>query len=95
MYKLSEAAARDIEELFAQSISNFGQTQTEVYVRALKECLDLLGQFPEMGISSEEIRPGYRRFSHQSHVIFYRPEPEFVLIVRVLHKSMDVNRQPL
>jgi len=43
MYKLSEAAARDIEELFAQSIINFGLTQTQVYVRALADCLDLLG----------------------------------------------------
>ena len=93
MYRFSEAAARDIEKLLENSLLNFGVKQTELYYAALKDCLDLLSGNPDMGGKSDDVREGYRRFSHQSHVIFYRMEKQHVLIVRVLHKSMDVAKQ--
>ena len=42
-----------------------------------------------MGTSAEKIRAGYRRFSHQSHVIFYLKEPAGILSVRLLHFRMN------
>ena len=50
---------------------------------------------PAMGVSIENIRTGYRRFSHQSHVIFYTQMQDGILIARVLHKRMDVTKQLL
>ncbi len=37
-------------------------------------------------------RPGYRRFPHESHVVFYKIEAQDIFVVRVLHKSMDAVR---
>ena len=45
-----------------------------------------------MGSTADDIRPGYRRFAHESDVIFYRDTGRGVLIVRVLHKRMDINK---
>jgi plasmid stabilization system protein ParE len=56
MYKLSEAAAHDIEQLLDQSILDFGLLQTEAYYHDLTHCLALLADNPEMGNSAEEIR---------------------------------------
>jgi len=45
-----------------------------------------------MGSAADDIRPGYRRFPHESHVIFYMVDAEDILIVRILHKRMDALR---
>lgn len=92
MYKLSEAAANDIEELLTRSMLDFGVTQTETYFQSLARCLELLGDNPEMGSAVDDIRPGYRCYLHQSHVIFYTGSQQDCLIVRILHKRMDAKR---
>lgn len=89
MYELTQAANKDIEALFEDSLQRFGLPQTERYVSSLKSCLEMLGSNPQLGVSAEEIREGYRRFPHRSHVIFYQPAEYGVLVVRVLHKRMD------
>ncbi len=92
MYKLSEAAAHDIEQLLIQSIQDFGPLQTEAYYHDLTHCLALLADNPEMVNNAEDIRSGYRRFHHESHVIFYTRQNDHILIIRILHKRMDVSR---
>jgi len=93
MYELSEAAARDIESILERSVTDFGPTQSENYFQSLKNCLQLLDANPGMGASADEIRRGYRRFAHQSHVIFYRQTESGICIVRILHKHMDVKNK--
>lgn len=93
MYKLSVAAAQDIEEILDRSIIEFGVIRTERYFDSLSRCLDLLGENPQLGTSADEMRPDYRRFVHQAHVIFYRPAASGIRVVRVLHKRMDATRQ--
>ncbi len=92
MYKLSEAAANDIEELLTRSMLDFGIKQTETYFQSLTQCLDLLGNNPEMGSAVDDIRAGYRCLLHESHVIFYTGSQQECLIVRILHKRMDAKR---
>jgi toxin ParE1/3/4 len=92
MYKFTEAAAGDVEDILNQSLIDFGAQQTEAYYTSLTQCLDLLEDNPEMGGAADEIRPGYRRFPHESHIIFYTVDAEDILIVRILHKRMDALR---
>ncbi len=92
MYKLSEAAASDIEELLARSVLDFGLARTETYYQSLTQCLELLGDNPEMGSTMDDIRKGYRCFLHESHAIFYTTREQDILIVRILHKRMDADR---
>jgi toxin ParE1/3/4 len=92
MYALSDAAAQDIEQILDRSVVDFGPHQTELYYHSLKNCLELLGENPKMGSSADDLRLGYRRFAHESHVVFYRDTGRGVLIVRVLHKRMDINK---
>jgi plasmid stabilization system protein ParE len=51
MYKLSEAAASDIEAILTRSVLDFGVERTETYFQSLTHCLELLGDNPEMGSS--------------------------------------------
>lgn len=93
MYILTKAASKDIEKILDRSVIDFGLDQTEIYFDSLKNCLMLLGENPAMGGAADDIKPGYRRFAHQSHVIFYRAHEQDILIVRLLHKAMDVRKQ--
>jgi toxin ParE1/3/4 len=89
MYKLSAAAAQDIDALLSRSLLDFGLPQTEIYYQSLQECLRLIGENPELGIAIDDIRAGYRCFPHQSHIVYYQSQLDHVRIIRVLHQRMD------
>lgn len=93
MYKLSRAAAQDVGNLLNHSLAEFGLSRAEEYVSSLTHCLPLLSDNPELGRPGDGIRPGYRRFPHGSHQIFYKTTGDTdILIVRILHAHMDAIR---
>ena len=47
---------------------------------------------PRLGRSCEDIRAGYRRYSAQAHMVFFRIGENGIDIIRVLHQSMDFPR---
>ena len=93
MFQLSEAAARDIESIFESSKIDFGIIQTEKYFKDLKKCFELLNSNPQIGSKALDLKSGYYRFPHRSHIIFYRIRKEGIFIVRVLHERMDITKR--
>lgn len=67
---LSRLAVQDIETLIESSLLQFGMEQTERYQQDLDWCLSLLATEPEIGVSIDEVRAGYRKFPYDSHVIY-------------------------
>ena len=90
--RLSQLAAADLEEIAEFTIEQFGIEQSRRYRDGLKTCFDQLADNPKLGRKAEQLMRGLQRFEHQSHVVFYMNETENLLIVRVLHSSMDVPR---
>jgi antitoxin ParD1/3/4 len=45
-----------------------------------------------LGRSIHHIRPGYFRFPHASHTVFYVNIPDGIRVIRVLHQRMDPER---
>ena len=93
MYELSRAADSDIEAIITRSAFDFGAAQTHRYITSLKRCLALLGENPAMGNRADDIATGLRRFTHRSHVVFYREGEGGIFVVRVLHKNMDIGER--
>jgi toxin ParE1/3/4 len=52
--------------------------------------MKLLARSPDIGRSVPAIRPGMFKFPAASHTIFYRKSPGAIEVIRILHKSMDV-----
>ncbi|MBI3711574.1 MAG: type II toxin-antitoxin system RelE/ParE family toxin [Burkholderiales bacterium] len=51
-------------------------------------------QNPNLEVSCDTIREGYRKFPQGSHIIFYKSSAKSaILVVRILHKSMDYDLQ--
>jgi toxin ParE1/3/4 len=91
-YSLSSKAAADLDGIYEYTILNFGFKKAQTYLLGLQECFQVLSENPKLGRSAEQLAPELRRYEHQSHVIFYMPKRKGVLIVRVLHESMNAPR---
>jgi len=91
-YRLSRLVAADLDEIAEYTIDRFGIEQARRYRDGMKTCFDRLANDPALGRGTEQLLRGLHRFEHQSHVVIYISEPKNLLIVRVLHSSMDVPR---
>lgn len=70
-YRLSLRARADLLDIYSFSQANFGQYQADAYHAGFERTFGLLADFPGIGVSADELVPGYRRFRFQSHYIFY------------------------
>lgn len=93
VYRLSVAAAKDINDIYDYSIDRFGEQQAVRYLAGLDERLSYLADRPEAGRTRGEVRKGLMSFVYEKHVVFYRMMKYGIRIVRVLHASMDIPKQ--
>ncbi len=94
-FRLTTTAAEHLDGIVAYSVAHFGEAQAEAYVEGLKRTLGLLADFPMMGMAAFELRPGLRRFVYGSHIVFYTPHEDFVLINAIIHGKRDIRRHML
>ncbi len=90
--RLSSRAAADLAEIAEFTIESFGIEQAYRYKKGLEECFRRFTENPELGQSAEELASGLKRYPYKSHMVFYTVDEHGVLIVRVLHQSMDYGR---
>ena len=91
-YELSEAADSDLNDIYIYSYREFGERKADAYFRSLEGCFKRLAEFPGLGRPIGHIRPGYFRFPHASHTVYFVKVPGGIRIVRVLHQRMDPER---
>jgi len=91
-YRLSWQASRDLEAIAEFTINRFGIERARQYRDELKACFESLAENPTMGRRAEQLAKGLRRLEHGSHIVFYVPLDDGVLLVRVLHHRMDARR---
>lgn len=89
-YRLSEKAAQRLVEIYAHTEVLFGRVQADAYLAGFEKLFELIAAFPGIGRSADELRPGYRRYRHQAHYIFYKIDGDHVLIATVLHTSQEL-----
>ncbi len=53
-------------------------------------CFHLISKEPQIGMTCDYIRKGYRMYHVGRRLIFYFQSPAIVDIIRILHDSMDV-----
>jgi toxin ParE1/3/4 len=91
--RLSPKAETDLDDIWLCTLDSWGRVQAEEYLFALDRTIELLRENPMIGLSLEDIRPGYRRMPAASRIIVYRTQDGNLDIIRFLHKSMDVEAQ--
>jgi len=88
-FVLSDEAGRDLFSIAAFTLDRFGYEQARKYRQELYRTLSLIAERPGIGVVCEHVRQRTRRFSHTSHIIYYQPLEDSVLILRILHHSQD------
>lgn len=92
-YLLTFAARKDVIDIGRFTAEKWGKRQRDKYLKQLDDAFKLLGRQPDIGRDADGIKPGYKKFSQGSHIIYYRAGTESrVVIVRILHNSMDVDQ---
>lgn len=90
LFQLSKEAKNDLRSIAIFTENRWGRTQRNLYIKQLDEAFLMLAQSPDLGISCDYIREGYKKFPQGNHIIFYKHSTSTkILVVRILHKSMD------
>jgi toxin ParE1/3/4 len=91
-FKLTKKAIADLVEIGRYTTKIWGRSQRNKYLKQLDDCFKQLSENPNLGFNCDYIADGYRKFPQGSHLIFYKNTPtESIEIIRVLHKSMDID----
>jgi len=96
-YNLSDAAEADLDGILDYTWTRYGAAQAEQYYLELRETMALLADAPLIARERRNLNPPVRIHPHGQHLIVYqvsgKARDEHLLIVRVLHQSMDIESQ--
>ena len=87
-YKLTPDAKSDLIEIRRYTKSKWGQEQAKKYLKGLQQALNLLAENPLLGVSRPEIGANIHSFPYASHVVYYLPQIDEIVVFAVLHKQM-------
>jgi len=91
-YRLTPAAERDLESIWRYTFRQWGVAQADRYIDFLTTTFAELADSPRMAPACDHIRPGYRRWSVERHMIYFRVTDDGISVIRVLHDRMDAPR---
>ena len=89
-YKTTPEADNDLIGIYVYGFKSFGEEQAEKYFSELEDCFQLLSETPLICRERTEFTPPVRIHPHGRHLVIYVLRGDLILIVRVLHVSMDL-----
>jgi len=90
-YRLTNEAVRDLNEIWAYTCQTWSVEQADRYYNLIFDEIEFLASNPLSGRPMDHIKDGYRSSRVKSHLVFYKiPADGIIIIVRILHQSMDV-----
>ena len=91
--RLTDSAESDLLELWL-TIAEENLVAADASLNSAQETAALLATQPEMGRARPELSSGLRSFPTRTpYIIFYLPEKDGLLVVRVLHHARDIDAE--
>ncbi|MCP4432601.1 MAG: type II toxin-antitoxin system RelE/ParE family toxin [Gammaproteobacteria bacterium] len=95
-FELTREAKQDLRKIAAYTERQWGREKRYLYIKQFDDEFHFLAKNPSIGKKCDQIKTGYRKFPQGSHIIFYREGTKSnILIIRILHKNMDVESKLL
>jgi toxin ParE1/3/4 len=88
-YVLTGAARQDLIEINGTLFVDSPQAASR-FLQGFDQKCQLLAQFPDMGRAWNDLNPPLRSFPSGKYLIFYRPLPDGIEVVRVLSGYRDL-----
>jgi toxin ParE1/3/4 len=93
-HRLAPQARAELGNIWAYIVRESGNVAAaDGVIDAITEHFYLLAQYPRMGRSRDDLRPGLRSFAVGQYVIVYAIEHEDVEILHVFHGRQDIEGQ--
>lgn len=86
------SAESDLIDVWRYSFEQWGELQADKYLDELDSGIRKLADNPEIGMTRDYVRDGYRALFVGSHAVYYTVTPDAIHVVRVLHGRMDPDR---
>jgi len=89
-YRIARVARTDLKEIchyIAQDKPSAARRLRKIFTKTFQ----LLAAQPLIGESCEEYGKNLRRLTEGNYVIFYRPAPGGIEVVRVIHGARDID----
>lgn len=90
-YRVSRKAQDDLRDIGRHTQRQWGRDQRRRYLSGIDAQFGLLADNPDLAPDRPEFSPPVRFFPYRQHVIVYLPETDGILVVRVLHRRMDIS----
>lgn len=90
--EVSDAASDDLIAIWQYTAGRWGVDQADHYVDALERTFKTLLAMPEIGRERSEFVPPVRIHPSGEHIVIYLVEASTLVIVRILHQRMDIER---
>ena len=90
--EVSEAANADLDAIYDHGVEHFGETAAAAYLRRFESAYALLAEHPRIGPVHDGVRPPIRSCPCERHRFYYDVTDDAVIVRRVLHQAMDVQR---
>jgi toxin ParE1/3/4 len=88
-FRITSSASADLDDIWLFIAQDDPETADRFHDLLLSKFL-ALGKQPLIGRPRDDLRPDIRSFPVGNYIIFYRDQPAFVEIVRVLHAARDL-----
>ena len=94
-YRLSKLADEDLLSIFRYTQETWDEEQVWIYLNLLETLRARIVENTNCpgSMSREDLAPGCRILSAGKHYLVYRVRDDVVEIARILHESMDFQRQ--
>lgn len=92
LFQLRPQAIQDLKNIYKYSAQEFGIERAERYILELNSSFMQISETPTLGRDYSHVRAGLLAFNVVSHIVFFRQSANGIVILRILHKSMDCNR---
>jgi len=90
-YRLTPRAETDLEEIWLYTAREWSPDQAESYTDEIIDVFEAIADGTKPG-QPVPVRVGYRKALVGRHVIYFKRGDDTVVIVRILHQSMDLDR---
>ena len=86
-------ALNDLEDIWHYTVDRWGAEQAITYTAEIDQACQRLAGTPLIAPERAEFSPPVRIFPQGSHLIVYLIDDQGIVVVRILHKSMDVDQR--
>jgi len=87
--RLSPAAQSDISDIWEFTVERWGEDQAIRYTSRIRDTLLDLVAGRRSSRAADDIVPGYRTCIIGSHIAYFRIDADDLIVIRILHQSMD------